>query len=119
MMSEREDRRLLNISIAFIIGLPPHRRSDAIVERTVCRGEREGPVLRGGRLSDAAFPLAHPVLRGFGDGLLLLVLFLILAMDTGSLTLPFLLAAGLLAMISLYYLATRGTIAGDEEKPNI
>ncbi len=49
----------------------------------------------------------------------LLVLFLILAMDFGSLTLPLLLIAGLLAMVSLYYLATRGTTAGDEEKPNI
>lgn len=49
----------------------------------------------------------------------LLVLFLILAMDFGSLTLPFLLVSGLLVMISLYYLATRGTMIGDEEKPNI
>jgi hypothetical protein len=49
----------------------------------------------------------------------LLVLFLILAMDIGSLTLPFLLVAGLLVMISLYYLATRGAMAGDEDKPNI
>ncbi len=49
----------------------------------------------------------------------LLVLFLILAMDIGSLSLPFLLVAGLLAMVSLYYLATRGTTSGDEEKPNI
>jgi hypothetical protein len=48
----------------------------------------------------------------------LLVLFLILAMDFGSLTLPLLLIAGLLLMTSLYYLATRGTV-GDEEKPNI
>jgi hypothetical protein len=49
----------------------------------------------------------------------LLVLFLILAMDVGSLSLPFLLVAGLLVMASLYYLATRGTMVGDEEKPNI
>jgi hypothetical protein len=48
----------------------------------------------------------------------MLVLFLILAMDFGSLTLPFLLLAGLLLMISIYYLATHGTV-GDEEKPNI
>jgi hypothetical protein len=40
-------------------------------------------------------------------------------MDIGSLTLPFLLIAGLLVMISLYYLATRGTFIEDEEKPNI
>jgi hypothetical protein len=49
----------------------------------------------------------------------LMALFLILAMDIGSLTLPFLLIAGLLVMISLYYLATRGTFIEDEEKPNI
>ena len=49
----------------------------------------------------------------------LLVLFLILAMDIGSLTLPFLLVSGLVVMVSLYYLATRGTMIGDEEKPNI
>jgi hypothetical protein len=49
----------------------------------------------------------------------LLVLFLILALDIGSLTLPFLLASGLLVMVSLYYLATRGTMTEDEEKPNI
>ena len=49
----------------------------------------------------------------------LLVLFLILAMDVGSLSLPFLLVSGLLVMASLYYLATRGTMVGDEEKPNI
>ncbi len=49
----------------------------------------------------------------------MLVLFLILAMDLGSLTLPFLLVAGLLLMVSLYYLATRGTTTGDGEKPNI
>jgi hypothetical protein len=49
----------------------------------------------------------------------LLVLFLILVMDIGSLPLPYLLASGLLVMVSLYYLATRGTMSGDEEKPNI
>jgi hypothetical protein len=49
----------------------------------------------------------------------LLALFLILAMDVGSLTLPLLLMAGLLVMISLYYLATRGTLIENEEKPNI
>lgn len=49
----------------------------------------------------------------------LLVLFLILAMDVGTLTLPLLLIFGLLIMISLYYLATRGTMAEDGEKPNI
>ncbi len=49
----------------------------------------------------------------------LLVLFLILAMDIGSLPLPLLLVAGLLAMVSLYFLSTRRNMAGDEEKPNI
>jgi hypothetical protein len=49
----------------------------------------------------------------------LLVLFLILAMDVGFLSLPLLLVMGLLVMISLYYLATRGTMIEDEEKPNI
>jgi hypothetical protein len=48
-----------------------------------------------------------------------LVLFLILATDLGSLTLPLLLVLGLLVMVSLYYLATRGAAVSDEEKPNI
>ena len=34
-------------------------------------------------------------------------------------TLPLLLIFGLLVMISLYYLATRGMMAEDGEKPNI
>jgi hypothetical protein len=37
----------------------------------------------------------------------------------GFLSLPLLLVMGLLVMISLYYLATRGTMIEDEEKPNI
>ena len=49
----------------------------------------------------------------------LLVLFLILAMNMGSLPLPLLLFVGLLTMVCLYYLATRRATAGDEEKPNI
>ena len=49
----------------------------------------------------------------------LLVLFMILAMNVGSLPFPLLLIVGLLAMVCLYYLATRRTTAGDEEKPNI